>query len=304
MNNIENSNILAFSELLQNILKQDVKENLLDNEEDIPTIEIRLPEEDHIDEREPNEENIIKETDEKIYGDDINTKKDMDYCKLYDKFMGCKCDDDCRCGDIRKCDCKCKCDDIYKCDSIWDDDKCKWYDDCKYSNSSNVFYPVCCNGICTVPRMDNIKMIAEGQGIIAADDPEPEEPGQPGEEPEENGDIAFKFFIGKKHSKYVGNLSIVNFGEEIFISSEKLECYHSGNNTKFVAIFHVEELNGKSREIALYVTTQICNIAPTVFVYSAPHCGEDDELAMGGSVTSGTVVIADKCADDEAGMAH
>ena len=47
-----------------------------------------------------------------------------------------------------------------------------------------------------------------------------------------------------------------------------------------------------------------CNIAPTVFVYSAPHCGEDDELAMGGSVTSGTVVIADKSADDEAGMAH
>ena len=199
--------------------------------------------------------------------------------------------------------CKCKSnmmDDKCKCGCM--DDKCNCGDkDCKCSNSSSPFYPVCCNGICTVPRMDTVTMVAEGQGIIGNNDPEPEEPG---EVPEENGDIAFKFFIGKKYSKYVGSICLVDFNEELFITSEKLECYHSPDHTKFVAIFHVEEPNGRSREISLYVTTQICNILPTVFAYSAPHCGEDDQLVMGGSVTSGTVVIAEKNAEEENGMAH
>lgn len=170
-----------------------------------------------------------------------------------------------------------------------------------------------------------VTMVAEGQGTIADAGLELEEPQEPDEAGQlftaaalskaykygkkfkcgkkckcgnggnvEEAEIAFKFFIGKKYSNYVGNMCLVNYNEGIFLTSDKLECFHSPDHTKFVAIFHFEEADDRSREVAVYGTTKICNILPTLFIFSAPHCGEDDVLAMGGSVTTGTITIAKK----------
>lgn len=349
MNNIQNPNLIAFSESIEKYLKQDfqnIKESyfndennlpnidklLLDNKDNIPVIELTLnqknsqeildPETDNETlfnmesnlpdykdtiEKEIDKENIFEKTNEELYGDDFKMKNDFDYEKFYKEPMNCKYDD--KYDDKNMCIYGCKCDD--KCKHGYD---CKYDDDCKsiYSRkpckgSDDIFEPVCCNAICNVPRMDMITMVAEGQGTIGNADAEADEGAEAnvvkgfkcgkgckcgkGGTGKENK-IAFKFFIGKKHSKYVGNMCLVNYDEEMFLTSDKIECFHSPNHTKFVAIFHFEEGENMSREIAVYGTTQICSIPPTLFIYSAPHCGEDDEIAMGGSLTNGTITIA------------
>lgn len=242
----------------------------------------------------PNDE-TLKNTNENR--SDNNIKNDSDFEKLHCKFIDCKYDDDCKSLLSRK---SCKC-------------------------SSDVCEPVCCNAICNIPKMDMVTMVAEGQGTIADAGLELEEPEEPDEAGQlftaaalskaykygkkfkygnkckcgnggnvEEAEIAFKFFIGKKYSNYVGNMCLVNYNEGIFLTSDKLECFHSPDHTKFVAIFHFEEADDRSREVAVYGTTKICNILPTLFIFSAPHCGEDDVLAMGGSVTTGTIKIAKK----------
>lgn len=196
--------------------------------------------------------------------------------------------------------------------------KCKKHDKNKYCDVSNVFYPICCNGICNVPRMDHMTIVAEGKGTISESElnPEVEETsvgcgcgckncqGAGPETPdEESTEIAFNFTIGKKFSKYVGELCIVNYDEKIFLTSNKLECYHSPDHTRFVAVFHVEESEDVSREIVIFASTKICTMPPTLFVYSAPYCESLEEISMGGAVTTGTITIF-KNSDDNSGMAH
>lgn len=168
---------------------------------------------------------------------------------------------------------------------------CKKNKDCrsKWCDSSNVFYPICCNGICNVPRMDHMTIVAEGKGTISESDAEPEvEEASAGcgcgckkcqgccgckkcqgggtETPDEetSAEIAFNFTIGKKFSEYVGELCIVNYDEKIFITSNKLECYHSSDHTRFVAIFHVEEGEDLSREVVIYASTKMCTTPATL----------------------------------------
>ena len=118
-------------------------------------------------------------------------KTDSNFQKLYTEFNDYKCNYKDNCKKTNTC----KCEDS-------DNNKC----------SDNVFSPICNNAICNVPRMDIVTMIAEGHGTIS-------------ENPEENDSkskIAFKFFIGKKYSSYVGNLCLVNYDDEIFITSDKI----------------------------------------------------------------------------------
>lgn len=127
-------------------------------------------------------------------------------------------------------------------------------------------------------------MVAEGKGTIF----------NANAKYETSPKISFKFFIGKKSDKYVGNICLANYNEEILLFSDKIECFNSSNPNKFVAIFHIEEEENETREISVYGTTQVCNILPTLFVFSAPHCGETDIMSMGGSVKTGKIIITKK----------
>lgn len=225
-----------------------------------------------------NKKNDYKYIDHSLTGllDDMNCKKDVWDSKMYDDYKKSKktCDD--KTSDCDKCSCM----------------KCS-------SNSS--FSPVCSNSICVVPRMDHTTIILQGKGKIEngeVDPEEPEIPEVPGEPAEENGDIEFNLSIGKKFSKYVGEICLVDYDNQVFISSKNLKCFFKSNAFKAVAIFQVENLNGSTREIAVFINTPICGIPASLFVYAPPTCGQD-VLSLGGSVIEGTIeFVAAKENDD------
>lgn len=193
---------------------------------------------------------------------------------------------------------KCPCDDIWDSDMYEDYKKCKKTthssscschkpSDCSCDNS---FAPICKNAICTVPRMHNTTVILQGKGRISDSEPEePETPEVPEVPEEENGgDIDFNLSIGKKFSKYVGEICLVDYDNKVFITSKDLKCFIKSDCHKAVAIFTVENFNGSTKEIVVFITTPICGIPASLFVYAPPICGEE-ALSLGGSVTEGTI---------------
>ncbi|HCW52556.1 MAG TPA: hypothetical protein DG753_02195 [Clostridium sp.] len=298
---------------------QDLKENLLINEDNIPVIELspsstkteEAPEAEsqskeetplpssptlidysrNIDE-EPMRECILKKTDDKLYGDDLKMENKFDDKNM--SIYGCKCYKDNKLYDYT--DDKNISMNNYNPEypeHSWTESPSERPHNSKPSwseelSSEDFFNPMSDKWDNTQKKdkdKDKIKMLAEGKGTIANTDAESDEA---------SPEISFKFFIGKKSNKYVGNICLVNYNEEILLISDDIECFNSTSNNKFVAIFHVEEEENETREIAVYGTTQVCNILPTLFVFSAPHCGETDTMSMGGSVTTGKIKIAKK----------
>lgn len=215
-----------------------------------------------------NKKHDYKYIDHSLTGllDDTSIDKEVWDSKMYDNYKKCK----------------------KTCDNKTSNDKTS--DDTKSSSDSS-FYPVCSNSICVVPRMDKTTIILKGKGRIDNGEVEPEEPEVPEvpEDPaEENGNIEFNLFIGKKFSKCVGEICLVDYDNEVFISSKNLKCFFKSSAFKAVAIFQVENLNGSTREIAVFINTPICGIPASLFVYAPPIFGQE-ELLLGGSVIEGTI---------------
>lgn len=338
MSNMKSSNLIAFSQSIEKFLKQDfhnikeshsnnennledINEQLLDNENNIPVIEIILssieneeaPETEsqsdeetplspsstlidfsrNIDE-EPVRESIFKKTKDKLYGDDLKMEKNFDEKIDYNwndndeknmRIYGCKCYKDSNWWhDNGK--------DMSLPESNHDYSEPSWSNKPQSHEYPDDFSESMWDKYDDTPKKDNNKdkdkdkvtMLAEGKGTIA----------NTNTKYETSPEISFKFFISKKSDKYVGYICLVNYDEEILLMSDDIEYFNSTNHNKFVAIFHVEEEENETREITVYGTTQVYNILPTLFVFSAPHCGETDTMSMGGSVTSGKIKIAKK----------
>ena len=188
-------------------------------------------------------------------------------------------------------------DEMKKCDCIKDHDDMK-RDCCCSSSSMCNFKPVCCNGICPVPRMPHKVDVVLGAGMFEneAEPEEPEEPGEPvdpedPEEPEpEKANAQFKIRIFKEFSRYKGELLIADHENGILIHSEKLECFHSDFRTKMVAIFHIPEgPTTGAYELTVYASPAYCTIPAKFHAFSAPLCGEG--IFIGGNVSVGDIMI-------------
>lgn len=174
--------------------------------------------------------------------------------------------------------------------------------DKKKEMCNGVFSPVCCPGVCNVPRMKNKITIVKGYGTFESDEPEPEpgpgpEPGPdpgpepgPGPEPEGNIEAEFKLHIYKEFGKCKGELLLVDYKNTRQIYSEDLKCFEHDKMGKLVALFKVTPMTGSAYYLTVTAHPKMCACAAEFFAYAAPECGSEG-VNLGGALITGEIVF-------------
>ena len=171
-------------------------------------------------------------------------------------------------------------------------DKCN--DTCCGFNG--VFAPVCTNGVCIIPRPDNSIELVKGYGLIKV------------KSRKHCGDdeyLVFRLYIKKEYSKCSGELTTINYDSREVICSNDLVFYHTDDNQRFIAIFHIKSMSGKLRELAVFGSVKHpadCHKPNSVkysslYFYSAPYLDEK-EIAMGGKIIKGNLEIMSHSEED------
>ena len=155
-------------------------------------------------------------------------------------------------------------------------DKCN--DTCCGLNG--VFAPVCTNGVCIIPRPDNSIELAKGYGLIKV------------KSRKHCGDdeyLVFRLYIKKEYGKCSGDLV----------------SYHTDNDQRFIAVFHIKSMGGTVRELAVFGSEKHptdCHKPNSVkysslYFYSAPYLNEK-EISMGGRIIKGSLEIMVESEED------
>lgn len=171
-------------------------------------------------------------------------------------------------------------------------DKCN--DTCCGLNG--VFAPVCTNGVCIIPRPDNSIELAKGYGLIKV------------KSRKHCGDdeyLVFRLYIKKEYGICSGELTIINHDSRETIFSKDLVSYHTDNDQRFIAVFHIKSMGGTVRELAVFGSEKHptdCHKPNSVkysslYFYSAPYLNEK-EISMGGRIIKGSLEIMVESEED------
>lgn len=171
-------------------------------------------------------------------------------------------------------------------------DKCN--DTCCGFNG--VFSPVCTNGVCIIPRPDNSIELAKGYGLIKV---------KSHEYCEEYECLVFRLYIKKEHGVCSGELTIINHDSRETIFSKDLVFYHTDNDQRFIAVFHIKSMGGNLRGLAVFGSAKNSSNCykpdsvkySSLYFYSAPYLNEK-EISMGGRIIKGSLEIMVESEED------
>ncbi len=150
-----------------------------------------------------------------------------------------------------------------------------------------VFAPVCAPEVCDVPRIPYYQDLVVGEGYVKNN-----------MEKSFNSHVKFCIHIYRELFDVFGELMVLDECGETVIYSKKLECYHSPNEEKMVAIFHFDDKHrGHSKELSVYASTPTCKQAAKFYIYSAPLM--DPAVCIGGVVECGTIKITESLVEHD-----
>lgn len=155
---------------------------------------------------------------------------------------------------------------------------------------SGVFSPVCCPGVCNVPRKRHKVDVVVGFGTFDNEVESPEEEKVAVGECPERGDIEFNLNIFKEFGKYQGEVCIIDFEAHQKIHSKTLVCIKSDFVKELVAVFRVEPVDGGSHYfLTVSARPQLCESKAKFFAYAAPLC--NTPVNLGGTLKTGEIVF-------------